>query len=185
MGKNNEEEMEVRSLDFDNFLKERKYRLVVYRRKNKMGDGRKSLFDGTTEAIGDRYKFFCILTNDRKKTEEEIIAFYNKRGKIERVFDQMNNDFNWKHLPSSLLKNNVVFMILTAVLRNFYVYFVRNAARVTGGLIKSASRIKSFIFNFLTCPATLKVTRAGRRILTLHNPTPTLEAYVKRRPWTR
>ena len=182
-------EHEVRSLDFDNFLEEEHYRLVVYRIKNRCRsekEEKREALRGLSEEMEElnkasRYRFFCILTNDRAHTEEEIIEIYNRRGKVEKVFDQMNNDFNWSHLPSSFLENNVVFMILTAVLRNFYTYFVRNLARVTKGAIKATSRVKAFIFNFITCHTEWRYTPKRRLNLSFYNPKPALEQFVRRR----
>lgn len=58
-------------------------------------------------------------------TEEEVISFYNQRGAKEKVFDQMDNDFGWHYLPKGLLRENTVFMILTAIIRNFYQQILR------------------------------------------------------------
>lgn len=69
-------------------------------------------------------RYYSIITNDEENSEEEIIKYYNKRGSIERIFDQMNNDFNWVHLPSSDMNQNTVFMLLTALLRNFYTKYI-------------------------------------------------------------
>ena len=82
-----------------------------------------------------KYRYFSIITNDEENSKEEIIKYYNKRGSIERVFDQMNNDFNWAHLPSSDMNQNTVFMILTALLRNFCTKFISEVSRRCGHLI--------------------------------------------------
>ena len=59
---------------------------------------------------------------------------YNKRGAIERDFDRLNNDFGWKHLPCSFLKENTVYMILTDFCMNFFTYFIRAVSSVFTGL---------------------------------------------------
>ncbi len=48
---------------------------------------------------GDNLIYRSILTNDWERTEKEVIEFYNLRGSSEKLFDVMNNDFGWKHLP--------------------------------------------------------------------------------------
>lgn len=53
-------------------------------------------------------------------SEEEVIRFYNARGASERNFDVQNNDFGWAHLPFSFMNENAVFMLLTAMIKNFY-----------------------------------------------------------------
>jgi len=59
---------------------------------------------------------------------QEVVEFYNQRGSSERIFDMQNNDFGWKHLPFSFMKENTVFMIFTALIRNFYVWLLGKIA---------------------------------------------------------
>ena len=58
-------------------------------------------------------------------TEKDIITFYNERGASEKNFDIQNNDFGWSHLPFSFMAENMVFMMVTAMLKNLYLYLVR------------------------------------------------------------
>jgi len=53
----------------------------------------------------------------------------------------LNNDFGWSHLPFSFMAENMVFMMVTAMLKNFY--------------------LKAFILHFVSVPA--KWVRTGRR----------------------
>ena len=102
----NFKEYQVASLEFTQFFAERHYRLVVMREKN--DDPQLDLFDG-------KFIYRCILTNDWESTEEDIILFYNDRGGSEDIFDVMNNDFGWKHLPCSDMHHNTVFLIMTGI----------------------------------------------------------------------
>jgi hypothetical protein len=61
----------------------------------------------------------------------------------------MNNDFGWKHLPFSFMNENTVFLIITAMMKNFYNYFIGLLSKVFGN-INPTSRIKHFIFNFIS-----------------------------------
>lgn len=140
--------VEVRSVITDDFIKGKKYRVILYRFED--GWAEKTLYEGDP---GMKYRYFGIITNDFESSAEEIVKFYNKRGSIERVFDQLNNDFNWKHLPSSDMNQNTVFMLLTALLRNFYTKYVADLSKTTGNLISKRSRLKAFIFHFVTCVA--------------------------------
>jgi hypothetical protein len=72
----------------------------------------------------DTMKYKTILTNDWEPTDKEVIEYYNQRGKSEKIFDVMNNDFGWKRLPFSFLDQNGSFMIITAMIKNFYSYFL-------------------------------------------------------------
>ena len=52
--------------------------------------------------------------------QEKNVEFYNLRGGKERIFDDMNNGFGWDRLPKSFMAENTVFLLLTALIRNFY-----------------------------------------------------------------
>ena len=83
--------------------KGKEYRLVIQRQKRM--DGELDLWEG-------EYTYNCILTNDHKSSEREIVEFYNLRGGKERIFDDMNNGFGWNRLPKSFMGENTVFLLL-------------------------------------------------------------------------
>ena len=130
------------SLPFTAFFAERGYRLVVQR----------TLVEDKQSTLFNSYVYRCILTNDWESNEREVVEFYNQRGTSERTFDMLNNDFGWKHLPFSFMKENTVFMTLTALIRNFYVWLVgKIAANMAFGL-EATSRVKKFVFRFVQVP---------------------------------
>lgn len=145
------EKYEVTSIPFDSFLTEENYRLVVQRQK--LDKKQISLF-------GAGCKYRCILTNDHESSEKEVIEYYNSRGAQERVFDRMNNDFGWKHLPFSFLRENTVFLLVTAMLNNFYQLIVDNISRKLD-FVKPTDRLKRFVFRFVSVPA--KWVRTARQ----------------------
>lgn len=99
-------------------------------------------------------------------SEKAIIEYYNKRGASERNFDCLNNDFGWAHLPFSFLNENTVFLIATAILKNFYLYFL-GVLRGRAEGVDCGTRIKRFVRRFVNVPA--KWTRSGRMdVLTLY-----------------
>ena len=85
--------------------------------------------------------------------EEDAIRFYNARGGSERNFDVQNNDFGWAHLPFSFMNENTVFMLLTAMIKNFYLYLVSLLADLGVQDLKPTSRVKRLIFTFIVVPA--------------------------------
>jgi len=139
----NNKAYKVASLPFTQFLKDSNYRLVVMGEKtdNRQAD----LF------YGDNCIYRCILTNDWDSTEQEIIEYYNQRGSSEKTFDIQNNDFGWGHLPCSDMHHNTVFLILTAMIKNFYNYLIRKVSKVFTD-IPPTSRLKRFIFRFICVP---------------------------------
>ena len=115
-------------------------------------DGEQDLWEG-------EYTYRCILTNDYTSTAREIVEFYNLRGGKERIFDDMNNGFGWARLPKSFMAENTgrlvltaVFLLLTAVIRNFYKFLMERLDTKAFGLKKN-SRIKAFVFKFISVPA--------------------------------
>ncbi|MDN5296545.1 MAG: hypothetical protein PWQ71_651 [Bacteroidota bacterium] len=74
---------------------------------------------------GDSFIYRSILTNDHASSEKEIIAYYNMRGASEKVFDIQNNDFGRGRLPTSEMNGNTVFLILTAMMKNFYNHIIK------------------------------------------------------------
>lgn len=155
----NNERYEVRSFPFYKFDGIRHLRLVVQRRMRRQGD----IFNGM-------YDYRCILTNDWDMEDEQVIEYYNQRGGKERALDQMNNDFAWKHLPKSFMNENAVFMLITAMCRNFYLFIIDDRDMRDFG-IGPNSRMKRFVFRFISVPAKW-VVRARQNVLVMHTRRP-------------
>jgi hypothetical protein len=120
------------------------YRLVVT--KEAKHDGQLDLF------TGEACVYSCILTNNFDKSEDEVVYFYNQRGKQEREFDILKNDFAWNKMPFSRIEENTVFLILMAICRNLYNYLIEHFSKVTN-LLSPTYRLKKFIFRFICIPA--------------------------------
>ena len=63
-----------------------------------------------------------------------------------------NNGFGWAKLPKSFMAENTVFLLLTALIRNFYKFLMDRIDAKAFGL-KKTSRIKAFVFKFISVPA--------------------------------
>ena len=64
----------------------------------------------------------------------------------------MNNGFGWDRLPKSFMAENTVFLLLTALIRNFYKAIIQRLDVKRFGL-NATSRIKAFVFRFVSVPA--------------------------------
>lgn len=137
----NFKDYEVASMPFTQFYEDRNYRLVVMREKS--DENQLDIF------TGDTYIYRSILTSDHESTEKEVVEYYNARGASEKIFDEMNNDFGWKRLPFSFLNENNAFMIITAMIKNFYNHFIAIVAEKFDD-ISPTTRIKRFVFRFIT-----------------------------------
>ena len=141
------------------------YRLVIQRQRRTNGD--LDLWEGD-------YTYRCILTNDHVSSARDVVEFYNLRGGKERIFDDMNNGFGWNRLPKSFMAENTVFLLLTALIHNFYKAVMRSLDAKRFGL-RQTSRIKAFVFKFVSVPA--KWIKASRRyVLNIYTGNP---AYAK------
>lgn len=129
------------------------YRLVIQRQRRV--DGELDLWEG-------EYTYRCILTNDYESSMRDIVEFYNLRGGKERIFDDMNNGFGWNRLPKSFMAENTVFLLLTALIRNFY-KAIMNILDLKRFRLKANSRIKTFVFKFISVPA--KWIKTSRRFV--------------------
>jgi len=132
---------QVASRPFTRFLADENYRLVIMREKT--NDPQLEIFEG------EKFNYRCILTNDHQTTEKEVIQYYNQRGNIEKTFDIQNNDFGWKHLPTFNMNANTVYLIITAMLKNFYNYLIKKVSESFTDILPT-SRLKRFIFRFIT-----------------------------------
>lgn len=148
----NFKEYQVASIPFTQFFAEKNYRLVIAREKT--DDQQLDMFEG------EKFNYRCILTSDHEKTEKEVIEFYNQRGAGEKIFDIQNNDFGWGHLPCSDMNKNTLYLIITAMLKNFYNYIVGNVAKTCKSILPNI-RLKRFIFRFICVPG--KWVRRGRQ----------------------
>ena len=141
---------EVASFLCTHFMEDAHYRVVVQRTEVK---------DGEPDLFGGRYVYRCILTNDWESKEEAVIGKYNGRGARECDFSRLNNDFGWKRMPCSLMRENTAFMILTAICMNFFSYFVGAVAAVFK-TVYPRCRVKRLLFGFIAVCA--KWTRTAR-----------------------
>ena len=146
----NNQEFELNSIVVEKW-KGMTYRIVIQRQRRTDGD--LDLWEG-------EYTYRCILTNDYSFSDRDIVEFYNQRGGKERIFDEMNNGFGWSHLPKSFMSQNAAFLLLTALIYNFYKHCL-SKIKVSDFNLETTSRIKTFIFKFISVPA--KWIKAARQ----------------------
>ena len=95
-----------------------------------------------------------------------LMCVYLCGGK-ERIFDDMNNGFGWNRLPKSFMAQNTLFLLMTALIRNFYKAIMQRLKTHEFGL-RATSRIKTFVFKFISVPAKwIKTSR--RHVLNIYS----------------
>ena len=110
---------------------------------------------------GECYEYKAVMTNDFEMSDEQVVEFYNQRGKQEREFDILKNEFAWNKIPFSKLEQNTVFLYITAMCRNIYQYIICKFSKIFKHL-SSHFRLKKFIFRFICIPA--KWINTGRQL---------------------
>lgn len=154
------------SVEYKPFGEEKIYRYVVSREANKTGQ-----LDVLQQ---DNFIYRAIITNDDTMTDQEVIEFYNQRGNSEKIFDEMNNDFGWANLPFSFLEHNTVYMLITAMCRNFYLYILDKFSKKVS-FVENTFRLKKFIFRFIVVPYKW-IKKGGQKTLKLYTNKPYAQA---------
>ena len=85
---------------------------------------------------------------------------YDAKPTYKKFFYDMNNGLGWNRLPKSFMAQNTVFLLMTAIIRNFYKAIMQRLKTHEFGL-RATSRIKTFVFKFISVPA--KWIKTSRR----------------------
>lgn len=95
------------------------------------------------------YVYRAIVTNNLKWSSKQVIEFYNQRGAMERNFDDLKNNFNWRRPPFSFLNENTVFLIISAIAKIIYQYLLKEYCKKMD-FLKRNFRLKNFITHFIS-----------------------------------
>lgn len=152
----NYESKEVASIYYAPFKGEKKYRIVVTRKKNK--DGQIDLLSGSA------YTYQGIITTDVEKDEKSVIEFYNQRGDAENSNRFMLNDFNLHHLPFPDMDMNTVYMYLMAMCAILFEWVKTVLVKNQTEGVSVSMRIKAICFHYITV-ATTFINHAHQKII--------------------
>lgn len=111
---------------------EKSYRIIITRYVGKKGTN-----------------YRAIMTDNMDMTKEEVLAFYNMRGAIERNFDELGNSFNMKNLAFSYLHENTAYMLIGAICSILYKYILKKLSNKLD-FLRPSIRLKRFIFLFIS-----------------------------------
>lgn len=136
---------ELTSVNYTPFDGKKSYRIVVSRRLDVQKADKNNFTD-------DNSIYRTIITNNYSMSDREVVEFYNQRGAIEKNFDMLLNDFNWKRMPFSFLAQNTVFWLIGALASILYRHTIITFSKKID-FIKSNFRLKTFIFKFISVAA--------------------------------
>jgi hypothetical protein len=145
-------EYEIASIEYKPFGGQKSYRLVLSRQNKE--HNQRDLFSG------DTYIYRGILTSDRASSDEEVVRFYNQRGRQEQYIEEQKNDFGWHNLPFSFLNQNTTYMIVMAMCRNIYRWLISSYSKKLA-FLQPHYRLRKFIFRFINVAG--KWIRRGRQ----------------------
>ena len=137
------------------------YRIVVLRKWIVEERGQRT--------IGEDFRYFFYITNDRSLSQDQVIAESNGRCNQENLIEQLKNGVRALHAPVNTLNANWAYMVIAALAWSLKVWF--------GLLIPVSSRrreeheaerevvvrmdFRTFVQRFIMIPA--QVVRSGRR----------------------
>ena len=99
-----------------------------------------------------RYHEVITSLDAKDYSPVEIIQMYNQRGRSERLFDELKNDFNLAQPPSSDLQYNSAYFILCAISCVLVKQFKQWIHKKTHGLIPQSIRLKQLRFRLISIP---------------------------------
>ncbi len=83
----------------------------------------------------------------------------------------MNNDFGWSKLSFSFMNQNTVFLIAMAIGRSIYQWLLNGVSKVFKSL-SPKSRLKKFVFKFVTVATTWIKKGRGKKELIIYDKRP-------------
>ena len=125
------------------------FRLAVLRRRREKGE-QYDLFDG-------KYSYFPIATS-MKCSAQQVVHFYNQRGRIEDGIGQLKQDFGLSSMPCSDTKANAVWIAIGMLA---FTLFVLLKSLVLGGgwVVRKAKTVRQ---HFVSVPG--KLVRHARQV---------------------
>ena len=152
-------EFDVAGFQFKPFGGDKEYRIMVSRLPNETGENHSK--------TGEPFVYRCVITNNIRMSDAEVLKFYNDRGAIEKNYDMMGNDFLWKNLPFSYMNENQTFMLITGIGAILYRFLIDIfAARVD--FVNETDRMKAFRLNFISLAGEW-IEENGEMVLLIHD----------------
>jgi hypothetical protein len=131
------------------------YRMVVVRKNLTVEKGETRLFDDV--------RYFFYITNDRKKTPQEIVLFANDRGNQENVIGQLKSGVNALRMLSDGLVSNWAYMVIAALAWNLKAWYGLVTLVPAAGRDILRMEFKRFLVSFIQIPC--QVVDTGRRLV--------------------
>jgi hypothetical protein len=121
--------------------------------------------------IGEGFRYFFYITNDRSLAQEEVIAESNGRCNQENLIEQLKNGARALHAPVNSLNANWAYMVIASLAWSLKVWFglllpVSPRQREQHEAERDAvvrMDFRTFVQRFILVPA--QIVRSGRRLV--------------------
>ncbi|WP_024333282.1 IS1380 family transposase [Desulfotignum balticum] len=130
------------------------YRMIVLRKTIKMLKGQCQLFDDV--------RYFFYITNDDKKSVEQLIQFYRNRADHENDIEQLKNGVSALNNPSDSLISNWVYMAIASQSWDLKAWYGLLLPYRALGRSIVRMEFKKFIHTFIQIPCL--IIKSGRKI---------------------
>jgi hypothetical protein len=130
------------------------YRLIILRKTLDVVRGEMNLFDDV--------RYFFYITNDRKRSANQMVHFYRGRSDHENDIDQLKNGINALNPASDTLLSNWALMAIASLAWDLKAWFGLLLSYRPLGLSVVRMEFKRFINTFMRIPCL--IVRTGRRI---------------------
>nr|WP_319491022.1 IS1380 family transposase [uncultured Desulfobacter sp.] len=130
------------------------YRMIVLRKTINEYKGERLLFDDV--------RYFFYITNDWKKSAEQLVDFYRKRADHENDIDQLKHGVRAMENPSDSLNANWAYMVIASLAWDLKAWYGLLMPYRALGLSIIRMEFKRFIQTFINIPCL--ILRSGRAI---------------------
>ena len=132
----------------------KEYRMIVLRKTLKVLKGELELFD--------EVRYFFFITNDWKKTAQQVIEFYYGRADHENDIEQLKNGVKALQMPSDTLVSNWAYMVIGSLAWDFKAWYGLLLPYRALGLKVVRMEFKRFINTFINIPCL--IVRTGYKV---------------------
>ena len=130
------------------------YRMIILRKTINVLKGQTFLYDEP--------RYFFYITNDTKKTAEQLIEFYRNRADHENDIDQLKNGVGALKAPSDSLHSNWAYMVIASLAWDIKAWYGLLMPYRTLGKQIIRMEFKRFIHTFIRIPCI--IVKTGRKI---------------------
>jgi len=131
------------------------YRMVVLRKHLRIEKGH--------QVLGEEFRYFFYITNDREKKAAEIVEFANGRCDQENVIGQLKSGISALRMPAGDLLANGAYMVIAALAWNLKAWYGLLTPDAAAGQQIVRMEFKRFRLNFMQLPC--QIVRTGRRLV--------------------